>query len=78
MATKEIYSCNLCGTEYDKYKETLENIIGLNFSGMRKFKLDAPNTTKGYHVCKFCVAQIVEQAPPILKSMGVVTPTENQ
>lgn len=72
MACKEIYSCNTCGTEYANRGKAYEELLGLNFSGMRKFKLSDINATKGYHICIWCAAQICQQAPALLKGKVVL------
>lgn len=76
---KKIYSCNLCGTAYEERKLCHQELIGLNFSGMRNFKLDSPYSTDGYHICIWCAGQIVMQAPPLLEGKVVMDkPTQPQ
>lgn len=72
MGSKKRYWCNTCGTNYDERKEALENLLGLNFSGMRKFKLGTIDETDGYHICIWCAGQISEQAPALLKGKVVI------
>ncbi len=69
---KKIYSCNLCGTDYHDWEKRTHELIGLNFSGMRKFTLDKPESTDGYHICIWCAGQIVMQAPPLLEGKVVM------
>lgn len=71
MGCKEIYSCNTCGQEYQDRMKAYNELLGLNFSGTRKFKLSDINATRGYHVCIWCAAQIVQQAPDLLRGKVV-------
>ena len=54
---KTIYSCNIC-----KEDKSPGQLIGINFSGMTKFKLGSAYNTDGSHICKDCLKQICEQA----------------
>lgn len=72
MGMRRIYICNLCGHEYTKREDAMRELMGLDFSGMRKFKLDTIDSTDGYHVCIWCAGQIVEQAPKLLEGKVVL------
>lgn len=70
MGIKKIYNCNLCGHIYER-SEANKDLLGLSFSGMRKFQLGGIDSTDGYHICKWCAAQVCQQAPSIIENMGV-------
>ncbi len=53
---KKIYSCDICRDE-----KSVGQLIGCNFSGMHKFKLDTARSTDGTHICKDCLQQIADQ-----------------
>lgn len=63
MGVKEVYNCNICRDDMP-----VNELVGVNFSGMKTFKLDSPRSTKGVHICFECLAQINEQAEEFLKS----------
>jgi hypothetical protein len=56
MSFRAVYTCDICRDE-----TPIERLMGCNFSGMKKFKLDAPGTTKGIHICVGCLDQLQEQ-----------------
>lgn len=56
MGMKKVYNCDICRDE-----KSPEQLIGFNFSGMKKFKLDTAHSTDGVHACKDCLKQIKEQ-----------------
>lgn len=56
MGMKKVYSCNICRDE-----TPMLSLTGLNFSGMKTFKLDTPQSTDGVHICDGCLQQLREQ-----------------
>lgn len=65
MGYKAVYNCDVCRDEMPRTQ-----LIGCNFSGMKKFTLSAPETTQGVHICGGCLQQIAEQAPKFLPAPG--------
>lgn len=56
MTKKTTYICDVCRDETPK-----ADLMGLNFSGMKKFKLDKPESTDGTHICLGCLNQLQVQ-----------------
>lgn len=56
MGKKITYNCDIC-REDKKFDE----LVGLNFTGMTKFKFDTARATDGVHICLSCLQQIKEQ-----------------
>lgn len=65
MSYREVYKCDVCRDETDK-----RLMVGCNFSGMKKFKLDRPDSTRGVHICQGCLQQIFDQASVALLGLG--------
>lgn len=61
MGYKAVYNCDIC-----RDVMPMTNLVGCNFSTMKKFKLCGPESTQGTHICGSCLQQIVEQAPPFI------------
>ena len=53
---KVIYSCDICRDPADRV-----SLVGLNFSGMKRFKIDTVQSTDGVHICIGCLKQLQEQ-----------------
>ncbi len=56
MGMKQTYNCDIC-----REQKIPNELIGFNFTGMKKFKLDHARSTDGVHACKDCLRQIKEQ-----------------
>lgn len=61
MGMKQVYWCDIC-----KDEKSLGQLIGLKFSGLKKFKLDTVHSTDGTHICKDCLLQIKEQIASVI------------
>lgn len=59
MSKNVTYSCNICRDVMPK-----DQLLGCNFSGMKKFKLDTPGSTDGVHICMGCLGQLQAQMGP--------------
>lgn len=59
MSKKITYTCDICRDETPK-----QQVMGCNFSGMKKFKLDTPESTDGVHICMSCLDQLRVQLGP--------------
>jgi hypothetical protein len=59
MSARRVYKCDVCRDEI----KGIERCYGVNFSGMKKFKLDDPMTTDGVHICFSCLQQLEVQIP---------------
>jgi hypothetical protein len=60
MGMKQVYNCDICREE-----KSPGQLIGCNFIGMTKFKLDTARSTDGVHICKDCLKQLKEQIPQV-------------
>ena len=56
MGKKIIYNCDICNE-----KKNFDELVGLNFINMTKFKFDTARSTDGVHICLSCLQQIKEQ-----------------
>lgn len=56
MGMKKVYTCDICRDPVE-----VQFLKGVNFSGMKKFKLDMPQSTEGVHICIPCLRQLKEQ-----------------
>lgn len=70
MGFKAVYNCDICRDHIPKTQ-----LVGCNFSTLKKFRLSGPETTQGVHICGGCLQQIAEQAPPFLP---IVLPTQDK
>jgi len=69
MSFKAIYTCDICRDETPR-----ASLFGCNFSNMKKFKLDRPETTQGVHICVWCLDQLQNQ----LSGMVLGIPKTNE
>jgi len=53
MASKIIYTCNVCREE-----KTPEKLIGIVFTDYYNFKIGLPSETQGVHICIDCAEQL--------------------
>lgn len=56
MTMKKLYSCNLCGDEFNP-----NFLVGMRFAGAKKFEISYARQTDGTHVCFRCMDQIYTQ-----------------
>lgn len=58
MSMKKIYTCDVC-----RDPVPWNECYGLNFSGMKEFKICDPRGTDGVHICFDCLKQLEVQIP---------------
>lgn len=66
MSLRFEWRCDVCSTDFRTRAEAQKDLLGCNFSSMRKFKLDTIDSTQGTHICIYCIAQIYQQAPEMV------------
>jgi hypothetical protein len=57
---KKTYSCDVCREE-----KSQGQLIGCDFTDLKKFKLSHATATDGVHICKDCLKQLKEQIPMV-------------
>lgn len=72
MSFRAIYKCDICRDDTAK-----EQVVGAHFIGMKNFKLSAPESTQGVHICLGCIGQIYDQAHGVLHRSQSHTSDEN-
>ena len=55
MGMKKIYTCDICREE-----KSPEQLLGVVFEDLHKFKLGFPSDTDGVHICIECGKQLKE------------------
>jgi hypothetical protein len=68
---KKIYSCDIC-----KDETPFNQLTGLYFSDLKKFRLAPPLTTDGTQICDGCLEQIREQLAAGVPHIAARTPSE--
>jgi len=70
VSARRVYTCDLCRDEV----KVPDRCYGLNFSGMKKFKLADPVSTDGAHICFSCLQQLEVQIPETQASVTYSLP----